>query len=699
MVTYNNIENTIEINNENVTLLDIYNTIQNSSIINMIGNNFEIYSSLHLVNNGSIEDKDVSCTIYGKYFTIDEGCHVKFGIKNADGTTSNGCNICMTAPELAYGFGSHYKSGDRTLSGNLYLYNSLIDIWCFWGFFAGVNQIVEIEDCLINGFGRIEGTNSILKNITFTQSDGRFGILSPKGDIRIMENLSSQKSIDCSVYFNPLYTASMKIVGGSYDNYSRLVYMEDNANSVISTIRFVDSNINGSFDCKWGLNTQLEIAYTFNPIFVDKDGNLIDVSVKIYDNINNLVFDGSSINGEINTELVYFSANNTNTVGKTFSPYKFDFTLNDGTVITRTLDIKVPIKKVPLIVSIDGTTNSTTSTTVDFTALETLIKQENQTTRDYILSMNDITYQGTRVLVKYGYRVRTIVGDPSNVILAKDYNIILSENDSKLLYEQLSFDSINKIVDCNGLDLNSVFHACHYKNYIEKSDEVILVIQNEKYGALNNWKLTNYTGLLDYYYQNDVKIYNERDVNCKIFVGVDAINGTCTLMIKNETGNIVQNISLSFLQASADVVCKTNGKYTYDVVITNSNGNAIFTDSGIIPREGFLITQRINVLDPSLQDEVGYFNASNYTLNQEHKTKLSTILGSTKYNNMAIYTDVSNDAYDSRGSYNLLMQRCARGEIRRIYMWDKAEFGVVRKLLSLDLLNIFNVEIVEIKGL
>lgn len=698
MITYNSAEDTIEISDENTTLLDIYNAIQNTNVIDMIGSNFEIHSSLHLMSNSSLEDKDINCTIYGKYFTIDQSCHVKFGIKNVDGTTSNGCNIYMTNPKLAYGFGSHFKSGDSTLSGDLYLYNSLINIWCFWGFFGGVNQIVEIEDCLINGFGRVEGTNSILKNIIFTQSNSRFGVLSPKGDIKIMENLSSQKSTDCSVYFNPFYTANMRIVGGSYDNYSRLVYMENNTNSAISTIRFIDSNINGSFDCKWGSNTQLEIAHTFNPIFVDKDGNLIDVSVKIYDNSNILVFDDNSINGEINTELIYFRANDTDTVGKTLSPHKFEFTLSDGSLITRILDIKVPIKKIPIIVSIDGTTG-TTSTTVDLTALETLIKQENQTTRDYILTINDITYQGTRVLIRYGYRARTIVGDPSNVILAKDYNITLTEAEAKLLYEQVVFDDVNKIVDCKGLDLNSMYHACHYKNYIEKNDEIILVLQNEKYGAINNWKLTNYTGLLDYYYENGIKVYNVRDINCKIFIGMDAINGTCNLTVKDELGNIVQTNTLTFSKASVNVLCKTNGKYTYDITISDANNINIFTDSGIIPTDGFAITQRINVLDPSLQEEVGYFNAANYTLNKDHKTKLETLLGTTKYNSMSIFTDVSNDAYDARGSYDILIQKCARGEVSKIYMWEVAEFGIVRKSFTMDLMAIFNVQIIEIKYL
>ena len=697
MIVYNESDDIIEIDNEeSIGLIDIYNAVNDSSIINVIGNSYVISSSVHLLNGSNLVDKDINLVIDGNYFTIDQGCSVKFGVKNDDGSTSNGCSIYMSNPKLAYGFGSHHKDGDKTLSGDLYVYGSLIDIWCFWGFFGGDEQVVEVENCIVNGFGRIEGTNSILKDITFTKSHSRYGVLSPKGDIKVLENLSSQKSSDCSVYFNPTYTSNMKIVGGVYSNYSKLVYMEDNKDDEISVIRFTDSKVLNGFECKWGSNTKLEIANTFNPVFVDKEGSIVDLNVKVYDVNGELIVDEDSVNGEIDVELLYYKATDNDTEGSVLAPYRFAFTLADDTVIERYLNIDVPVHKVPLIVSIDQVSSG--GSDVDLSALEQLIQQENQATRDYILSMNDITYQGQRIIAKYGYKVRVFVGDPSNVTLLKDYNIVMKEEDAKELYERLTVNEDDKTIDCDGMDMYAVYHACHYKNYIEKTDDVVLVKQRDMYGAMNGWKLSNYTGLLNYYYEDGEKVYTERDVDCKVYVGGEAIGGTCDFIVKDLEGNTVKETSETIEETTIKMVCKTNGKYTYEVSIKNSDDEVIYSDSGVVPLDGLVLTQRVKMLDPSLQVEVGYFNAASASTNQDHKDKLKDLLGDD-YNSMDVYTDVSDDAYDARNSYNALLKRCAMGEIKNIYMWDKSELGIVRKDITLELLDVFNVSITEIKGL
>lgn len=695
MIKHNSSTNTIEISSENISFIDIVNSINDSSIIDNIGDSFEIYSSISL-NNSTISDVSKNIIIHGNYFIIDENSSLRLGNKNPDNSTELGCSLKMTNPALAYGFGNPSKSGDSTLSGNLFLYNSIIDIWCFWGFFGGPSKIIEIENCIINGFGRIEGTQSTLRNIIFEKSNSKYGILSPKGSIKELYNLSSQRSDDCSIYFNPTYTENMNIIGGVYQNFNKLVYMENNTRSSISTIRFTDSIIKGVFDCTWGNNTRLEIAYTFNPVFIDDAGNKIDIDIQIKNNLGELVFTGTSSNGSINTELIYYEASDSNTSGQTLSPFTLNFTLPDGTKIDRVVDINTTIKQIPLIVS---GSSETGSSNIDLSAIESLIKNENQLTRDYMLSMNDITYQDVRVLSRYGYKPRSIVGDPSNVVLARDNNIVLPESRAEEIYNNITFDNFNKIVDCQMYKISDVYHACNYKNYIEKSDEVIMIFRNDKYGCINNWKLKNYRGRLDFYYEDSVRIYPERDVDFIIYLGSECISGNIHLEIYSESNTLVSTEDISINQPTISTTCPTNDKYTYIIQITDANDNIIFKDSSRIPIDGVKIRQRIQFLDPDLQAEVGYFNASNNTLNTEHKAKLKNMLGDSVYNSMDIFTDISDDAYDARGSYNIMMKMCARGEIKRIYMWDKSEFGIVRKDISLDLLSIFNIDIIEIKNL
>jgi len=302
-----------------------------------------------LVGNGTaattLSGENISVIIEGDLFQIKKNAELKIGTKNATtGGTSNGCYISCPNIKLAYGFGSTSVSNGVTQSGNIFLYDSFIDIYGFWGFFGGSNQHCEVIDCLVNGFGRIEGSNSILQNITTQASQGRYGSLATKGTIKTYENVSSKKVNEykghaCSVYFNSEFVLGMRVIGGTYDGYSEgLCYLEPGKGSTTeeNTITFVDSEIKNGYGGYFAdSNTRIKVVYTFAPVFKNPNGSaLAYVDVSIVDNNGTEIFNGSSNeNGEISVEIANYFA------GKNFEenyPY-FDVTAtyNDITITRR----------------------------------------------------------------------------------------------------------------------------------------------------------------------------------------------------------------------------------------------------------------------------------------------------------------------------------------------------------------------------
>ena len=333
----------------NYTFEDIYQASvgAGNTYCKKLGTSYLIYTDLILGDESTATElsaQNISVVIEGDLFQVKKGATLKLGTRNMlTDATSNG--VYISCPNIAngYGFGSKHKVSGLTQSGNVFLYDSFIDIYGFWGFFGGPTQHCEIIDCLVNGFGRIEGTNSILKNITTQKSNGRFGVLAAKGNIAVYENISSKdvknySGHTCSVYFNPTYAPAMRVVGGTYDGYTEgLCYLEPNSTGIPANglITFVDTEIKNGFGGYFGDNSvQMDIRYTFNPKFKDENNNTMsDVQVIINDNNGAEVFNGlSDQNGKINVELLHHTA--TNVANETFIYY--DVTASKGTVsVTR----------------------------------------------------------------------------------------------------------------------------------------------------------------------------------------------------------------------------------------------------------------------------------------------------------------------------------------------------------------------------
>ena len=357
---------------------DIYQasiTQSKSGYISKVGNSYEITASIFVGSSTSIAtlmDTNVSVTILGNLFQIYKGSNLTLGSKRADGSTTAGCYLSMPNMELSYGFGYGYATAATNrkpeLAGNLYLYASTLKAYSFWAFFSGDSQKVEIIDCIIDGYGRISGSNSILKNIKFERSHGRYGVLSPKGTLGTMENLSTlyvqaDGVNNCSVYFNPVLAENMKVVGGTYGGYNKLVYTELNTTANRYSITFLDSNIlNGYARFTQDNKSDMYINFTFNPILMDADGNLLSSAfIECKDVSGNLVFNSTTnSSGQISEEITYYkhTGNEANGVFKT--PHTFKITHAEIT-ITRVINMNRTLKQFPLFFTDSGNGSSTSS--------------------------------------------------------------------------------------------------------------------------------------------------------------------------------------------------------------------------------------------------------------------------------------------------------------------------------------------------
>lgn len=332
-----------------------------SGCIKKCENGFIIDCSVRLKEGTHLWSHNQFIRINGPLFQIEPFTSFRMGQKTYEGQHKNGGYLYMPNPALAYGFGGNDLYEDATRSGDVFLYDSRIDVSCFWGFFAGQNQRVEIERCNINGFGRVEGSTSIVDNVYFTESHPRYGVLSPKGELKKYANITVLKSQDCAVYFNGALSNDMILRGGKYDNYKKLVFAEPTDQRLVEndkTISFIDADIpSKNYEMSYGKNTHITINFTFNPIIVDKDKRVLsNLFVCIQNKQEEIVWEGyTNASGQIDGKIylpVYY--NNYKGERTEFNPYKVVFkgTGNDDEEIDYELvfDHKVPWDRQPLIV-------------------------------------------------------------------------------------------------------------------------------------------------------------------------------------------------------------------------------------------------------------------------------------------------------------------------------------------------------------
>jgi hypothetical protein len=332
----------ITITNGTYSFEDIYQACSDGSVTKMGDSMYEITKDIFVGTNGNpavLQDTQVTVNALGDLFQVYKGSELRLGELRPNGSTANGCTLLMPNLQLVYGFGYGYNSNsyyrDPENAGNLYAYNSTINGFGFWAWFSGEDQVVEIIDCIIDGFGRIQGETSILKNITIEKSHGRYGILSPKGTLGVYDNVScggtDNTSPNCQIYFNPEFAPQMRIVGGTYRGYESLIYTEINPHSTTATLEFIGSDIQGNMErLTKDSKTNVYFKYKYAPICKETDGSPIPyLDLTLTDkNGNSQTITTDSV-GKAYIELTQYQYIGASTELEELNPYTISGTHND----------------------------------------------------------------------------------------------------------------------------------------------------------------------------------------------------------------------------------------------------------------------------------------------------------------------------------------------------------------------------------
>jgi len=287
-----------------------------------LGSNMYLIKTNIIIGDGitvsSITDTNVHVTGLGSLFQIGRIDSLNLGTLRPNGTTTDGCTLILPNLTLAYGFGNNNLSSNLTQSGSLNLYGSTIDAWCFWGFFAGDQQVVDIVDCSINGFGRVSGLTARLRNVRFLRAHGRYGVLATLGDIKELTNLSVGATLPddqfnaAATYFNPTYSLTHTLSGCTFSGYTKLCYVEANPYSQHHYMRLVDPDIQDTFDAYWtDSKSTIEVYRTYKIRVSSTLGNIYTgAPYTLADELGNVVkSDVTDSNGYINELMLERSIN------------------------------------------------------------------------------------------------------------------------------------------------------------------------------------------------------------------------------------------------------------------------------------------------------------------------------------------------------------------------------------------------------
>jgi hypothetical protein len=371
----------VTVDNQVASFEDIYQaavTANKTQYVSKLDTSYLIKLNLRLRNNAIVADTNKSITITGQYIQIPTGCTLKLGDRRSDESTLNGC--ALNAPNIYnnYGFGSTVV----TDSGNLYLYNSNINVFGFWSFFKGDNK-VEIIDCFVDGFGRVSGPNSILKNIIFKRSHGRYGSLGTKGTIAKVENLKSfdvytyldatlnNTTLQCSLYHNPDFVTNLDIYYGEYSGYGTLLFVESTVGHFITTL--YGTKVNGSYSFyRRANNNSFYHKYRFKPKIQLNDGSeVVGAMVTIKDKLGNTEFTGvTDQDGYIDTWLTYLRNIKDVQTNQIMTPHTITIVKNAIT-LTGYLYVDKNMDDFPLY--LDSTSTSSESAPVDYDRIQTMI--------------------------------------------------------------------------------------------------------------------------------------------------------------------------------------------------------------------------------------------------------------------------------------------------------------------------------------
>lgn len=355
------------------TFDDIYTECTDGSVQKLGDSQYLITKNLWVGTKDSsatLKDESVSVTITAELLQVYKGSTLELGTID-NGATSGGCVLLMPNVESIYGFGYGADTGDgrhTDNAGNFYAYGSTIKVYGFWAWFSGSDQVVELVDCVIEGYGRIEGSTSKLTNVVLERSHSKYGMLSPKGVLGDFSDVvcklpgkeNEWAGLDSShkVYHNPKFAPQIKIVGGTYKGYDKLIYTEKQQGATNPAVIFLDSNIEGNYERSTKDSASgVIISNTFNPIIYTVDGMRIsNADINITNSEDKVVFEGSSNSvGEIYVELatkMVFGDSTASMVNLNPFTITAKATLSgEDVTVTRVFDLVEPIKKAPFYIA------------------------------------------------------------------------------------------------------------------------------------------------------------------------------------------------------------------------------------------------------------------------------------------------------------------------------------------------------------
>lgn len=302
-------------------------------IIQRLSNTIYIDADVHLINNSEIEDLNTSITVTGETFLIVKGSTLTLGRKTWNNRGSQGCILHLpNITDLNFG------NPNILESGNLKAYSSKIMAYGYWSFYAGDNE-VELIDCIIDGYGRISGPSSVIKECTFERSNGTYGVLSYVGEIQEYSNITVNK-VESNIDNNsaPMIVAeyddnsTLAIYYGEYSGYNELVKVLDSTYDY--DIIFYGTKLNSGyvFNRNDMLKNNLYHKYKFKAVLQSNLGmNLTNAKVKITNKVGEVEFDGySDESGYIDTWLTYYrDLKGSNVPGEVLTPHRVNISVGN----------------------------------------------------------------------------------------------------------------------------------------------------------------------------------------------------------------------------------------------------------------------------------------------------------------------------------------------------------------------------------
>jgi hypothetical protein len=330
----------------------------NSDVVQKLSNTYLITANVILKNNSFIKALNSNITVMGQLFQIYKGSTLQLGELNRFGKAINGSVLTLPNVLKEYGFGSIVTDD----SGNLLAYESMINAYGYWSFFEGTNR-VELINTIIDGYGKISGSESIVRNCTFKRVHGKYGIIVYTGSIKEYINLnvdyvepyveeddSSTLGYLINIQDNT-DDKNLEIYYGKYSGYSDLLYVMDSAYDY--DIILYGTEITGGYNITRedpNKNNFLH-KFRFKPKFQDENGMIItNVPVRITNKYGEVEFVGNTNElGIIDTWLTYYKDLAGPTEGVVTTPHKVEVE-QEGTILTAYINVENNMEDFPIMI-------------------------------------------------------------------------------------------------------------------------------------------------------------------------------------------------------------------------------------------------------------------------------------------------------------------------------------------------------------